>query len=256
MEGFKLTDGPTRYTPQTLFEYIDGGADSFLAFDFEELSAATYESAQKVSITADLYRHRDATRAFGIYSQERPAGTTALPVGTEGHAGSDYLLFVSGAYYVKLSQAGPGPSVLRAFADKIAARLPGPKEAPPVLKLFPDKGKRARAEKLTAKDFLGHAFLHDGATAPYELDGAHFRLFVAQGKDEADAREMVTRLLALAKATTAFKPEGSATIKDPLNGEMLLQWKGRWLWGAVDEGCKLRQALVEELGRSVVKSLK
>ena len=30
------------------------------------------------------------------------------------------------------------------------------------------------SEKLTAHDFLGHKFLHDAATAPYEISGARF----------------------------------------------------------------------------------
>jgi len=46
-------------------------------------------------------------------------------------------------------------------------------------------------------------------------------------------------------------PQGAATVKDPLNGEVVLQWKGRWLWGAVDQPCAARQALVEELGRNL-----
>jgi hypothetical protein len=42
--GWRLSDGPTTYSPETLFEYIDGGAESFLQFDFQELASATYVS--------------------------------------------------------------------------------------------------------------------------------------------------------------------------------------------------------------------
>jgi hypothetical protein len=40
-------------------------------------------------------------------------------------------------------------------------------------------------------------------------------------------------------------------VKDPLNGEVVLQWKGRWLWGAVDQPCAERKALIDELGRNL-----
>jgi hypothetical protein len=40
-------------------------------------------------------------------------------------------------------------------------------------------------------------------------------------------------------------------VKDPLNGEVVLRWKGRWLWGAVDQSCAERQSLVDELGRNL-----
>jgi hypothetical protein len=277
MAGWKISDGPTRYSPETLYEYIDGGAESFLQFDFQELTSATYakvgadrdksrkpsraprdsatmsaEASAAAEITVDIYRHKDATRAFGMYTQERPAAITPLPIGVEGHAEQDHLAFVAGSYYVKLVQFGAQqPSLLRPFAERLAAYLPGTREPPPVLKCFPDRGKRVRAEKLAARDFLGQPFLHDAVAVPYQIAGASFRLFVVEGKDGADVRTMVQRYRAVAKETDVVDAQGSATVKDPLNGEVALQWKGRWLWGAVDQSCAERQALVDELGRNL-----
>jgi len=278
VEGWKISDGPSKYTPDTLFEYIDGGAESFLQFDFQDLASATYANdgarpgksrpssrashegdataAAKAEITVDIYRHRDAFRAFGMYTQERPAGTTPLPIGIEAYAGPDYLEFVVGPYYVKLVQSGAKqPSFLRGFAEKVAAGLPGTHEAPAVLKCFPERGKRARAEKLMARDFLGHPFLHDAVAVPYQIGGASFRLFVVEGKDSADVRAMVQRYRTVAKSPAvggdSAGAEGTATVKDPLNGEVMLQWKGRWLWGAVDQPGDECQALVDELGRKI-----
>jgi hypothetical protein len=278
IEGWRISDGPTGYTPETLFEYIDGGAESFLQFDFQALASATYANdsarqgknrlssrpsherdaaaAAKAEITVDIYRHRDAFRAFGMYTQERPAGTTPLPIGIEAYAGSDYLELVVGPYYVKLVQSGAKqPSFLRRFAEKVAAGLPGTRQAPAVLKCFPERGRRARAEKLMARDFLGHPFLHDAIAVPYQIGEANFRLFVVEGKDSADVRAMVQRYRSVAKSPAvggdSAGSEGTATVKDPLNGEVMLQWKGRWLWGAVDQPGAECQALVDELGRKL-----
>jgi hypothetical protein len=258
IDGWRISDGPTRYTPETLFEYIDGGAESFLQFDFQELASATYardSDRTPATISVDIYRHRDAMRAFGMYTQERPAGTTPLPIGIEGYGGQDYLEFVVGSYYVKLVQSGAqDPAALRRFAEKLAAGLPGTRAAPALLRCFPERGKRARAEKLTARDFLGHPFLHDAVAVPYQIGGANFRLFVVEGKDSAEVRAMVTRYRAVGKSPDSageVGPAGSATVKDPLNGEVVLQWKGRWLWGAVDQACAERKTLVDELGRNL-----
>jgi hypothetical protein len=276
VEGWTLSDGPTRYTPETLFEYIDGGADAFLQFDFEELASATYVAAtgslagkqgappmaehakprSKVEVTLDIYRHKDAVRAFGMYSQERPAGSTLLSIGADGYAGPDYLAFVVGAYYVKAVLSGSeDPAILRLFASKLASILPGTSKVPAVLQCFPDHGKRVRAEKLAAHNFLGHAFLHDAIAVPYDLAGASFRLFVVEGQDSTDVRTMVQSYRALEKSKNpgtgegAF--EGSAMVRDPLNGAVDLHWKGRWLWGAVDEPRVGSEALVEALGRNL-----
>jgi hypothetical protein len=253
INGFKLAGPPAKYTAETLFEYIDGGAEAFLQFDFQELTAASYVNAKKVEVTADLYRHASPARAFGIYSQERRPGSDKMPGKLEGIASKDHLEFVAGAFYVKLALPGGGdPEILPMLAEKLAASLPGSREVPAVLACFPDKGKRPRSEKLSARDFLGYAFLHDAAAVPYQMDGARFRLFVVEGKDSLDARNMVEGFRVVGKLPAAdFGPGGILTIKDPLNGDLLIMWRDRWLWGAVDDASPHRQALVEELGRAV-----
>jgi hypothetical protein len=254
IDGWKLAGPPATYTPETIFEYIDGGADAFLKFDFQDLACATYSNG-KVDATIDIYHHQDAARAFGIYSQERRPGSTKMPGNLEGVAATDHLEFVAGAYYVKLALPGGGdPAVLPKLAEKLATKLPGSRELPAVLAAFPDEGKRPRAEKLTARDFLGHAFLHDAAAVPYEIAGARFRLFAIEGKDVSDAQAMVTAFRAAAKLPTIGIPaDGTVTLKDPLNGEVLLAWAGRWVWGAVDDPSPRRQALVEALGRNLAR---
>jgi hypothetical protein len=255
--GFRIAQGPTEYSPGNLFEYIDGGADAFLQFDFEDLQTATYLNAQKVEVTVDIYHHKDADRAYGMYTQERPAGSTAIPVGVEGYAGADHLEFVTGPFYVKLVQGGAKADfVLRLFAGKLADRLGGRQSAPAVLAAFPESGKLPRAEKLAAYNFLGHAFLHDGVAVPYQIDGVRFRLFAVRGKDETDARKMVERYRAIAKVNAGeVKPSGSETLKDPYNGEVLLRWSGRWLWGSVDQTSPHRQELVDQLGQRLLGDL-
>jgi hypothetical protein len=251
LDGWKLTDGPTSRAPDALFEYIDGAADLFLQFDVRELVSGTYSNGEKAEVTVDIYRHRDAVRAFGVYTQERPAGTTPIDVGIEGYGDSDHLAFVVGDSYVKLVQfGGRDPRVLRSFASAIAGRLPGTRQAPAVLKAFPARGKLARAERLAARDFLGYAFLHDAVAVPYEVGGAHFRLFAIHGSDEADVRTMVLGYLRIAKLPAeSMTPTGAASFHDPVSGEVTLQWNDRWLWGAVDDASPGRHPLVEELGK-------
>jgi hypothetical protein len=248
-----LSEAPAKYTPETLFEYIDGGAEAFLQFGFEELTAASYVSSKKLEVRVDVYRQPNAARAFGIYSQERRAGSPKMPGKLEGIASPDHLEFVAGAYYVKLAlPTGGSPDTLPMFAAKIAAKLPGARDLPAVLAYFPDKGKQPRAEKLSARDFLGHAFLHDAAAVPYELDGVRFRLFVVEGRDAGDVHGMIEGLRKVGRLAGAdVGPRGTLTIKDPLNGEMLIMWRDRWLWGAVDDPSPHRQELVEELGRKL-----
>jgi hypothetical protein len=234
--GFRLKEAPGTYGPDNLYEFINGAADSFLAFDFQELTALTYVHTSKAEVSVEVYRHRDAERAFGVYAMERSASSTALPLGIEGHGGRDHLLFVVGPYYLKLALAGSADfALLRAVAEVFAAALPGTREPPPVLTCFPPGGRVLRGEKLAARDFLGRGFLHDAVAVPYEMGSTKFRLFVIRGRDEADARDMVARYEAVSTRRHA-RPAGvgGAVVQDPVNGTVVLWQRGRWVWGAVD----------------------
>jgi hypothetical protein len=255
ISGFHRKEAPATYGPETLYEYINGAADGFLAFDFEELTAVAYVHPSKAEVSVEVYRHRTAERAYGAYAMERPAGSLALPVGIEGYGGRDYLQFVLGPYYVKLALVDSKDfALLRAVADGVAGVLPGPRDPPPVLKCFPLAGRLVRAEKFAARDFLGRGFLHDAVAVPYELAGSKFRLFAVRGRDATDAREMVTRYLRVSgdRGSTSGVT-GSTTVNDPVNGSVLLHWKDRWVWGAVDNPPPSSAPLLEQLGTRLAR---
>ena len=65
---------------------------------------------------------------------------------------------------------------------------------------------------------------------------------------------MVAAFRTVAKMPKVDLPaEGAVTLKDPLNGEVLLAWSGRWLWGAVDDPSPARKGLVDELGQRLTR---
>lgn len=67
--GWKQSGEIQTYKPDTLFEYIDGGADLYLAYDFQELRMAEYSNEKKASVVIEIYHHKTPIDAFGIYSQ-------------------------------------------------------------------------------------------------------------------------------------------------------------------------------------------
>jgi len=85
MTGWKKTEGPTSYAPDSLYQYINGAAEVYLSYDFRELTVVTYENANEDSITIEIYRHATPNDGFGIYSQEKPRSGSYLKIGAEGY---------------------------------------------------------------------------------------------------------------------------------------------------------------------------
>jgi hypothetical protein len=239
VSGWKQVGEIQTFNPGTLYEYIDGGADLYLAYDFEDLKVAEYQNDKKASVTVEVYRHRTPTHAFGVYSQERVPGANFIVVGIQGYQEKDALNFLSGNTYVKITGydiVREDQTILLAFAKAVAGNLGEKGAFPSVLAAFPAEGKVKNSEKFIARKFLGYPFLHSAFSADYDLSGRNFRLFIIEGKDQAECRDMVEKYLVQLGMKDKTVAEGQYTLSDAYHGEIDLHWKGSRIWGILDLG--------------------
>lgn len=250
MAGWKLSGEIQIYSRANLYDYIDGAADLYLKYDFQELKVADYQNDQKASVTIEVYRHRSPVQAFGIYSQERLGNANYLDVGAQGYSEKGVLNFLAGDYYVKMSSVETVPedqAILLAFAKKLVENLGGKGSLPSILSSFPREGEVKNSEKFIAREFLGYSFLHSGFTADYELSGKKFKLFVIDGMDRNDCRNMIQAYLKQTGNLQTKVDEGRYQLKDPYHGGMDFYWKGKYIWGALDLADETLRAKVLKL---------
>jgi hypothetical protein len=235
--GWKQPKEAQRFSPDDLYEYIDGAADLYLSYDFQELRVTEYQNEKKATVTVEVYRHKTPQDAFGMYSQERLPTEDFRAIGAQGYVGKDFLNFVAGPYYVKISgfKIEPeGQEVLTSVAKGVAESLGGKGGLPSVLKIFPTEGKIDNSEKYISRKFLGYAFLHSVFTADYDLSGKRFKIFVMECGDRDGCRSMLHRYFQEVGRSVNDVPEGLCTVADPHHGEVALQWKDTWIWGVLN----------------------
>ncbi len=234
--GWKRSAEIQNFSPKTLYEYIDGAADLYLTYEFEELKVAEYQNGKKSSVTVDVYFHKTPILAFGIYSQERLPDANFINAGAEGYVESNALNFLSGPYYVKISSYNTGAEdqeILLTFAKKVSESLGEKGSLPSILSSFPEEGKKKHSEKFIAKNFLGYSFLHSAFTAEYELSGKKFKLFVIEG-DRQECMDLIQKYLQQIGSPAKNVVEGRYTLPDPYQGEVDLYWKGKKVWGILN----------------------
>jgi hypothetical protein len=237
MDGWKQAEKIQIFSPRTLYEYINGAADLYLAYEFQELQVAEYKHGPKAAVTVEVYRHQNPTQAFGIYSQERLADARFLDIGAQGYQEPMVLNFITGPYYVKINGYETGPEdekILLAFARRIEGMLGGKTSLPGILSSFPQEGKKRNTEKFISKNFLGYSFFHSGYTADYELSGRKFKIFVIESRDAEDSRGMMEKYLEKIGGKEKRVSEGLYQLTDPYHGEVDLFWKGKFIWGILD----------------------
>jgi hypothetical protein len=239
IKGWKQSGGIQAFSPRKLYDYIDGAADLYLTYDFQELRVAEYLNEKKASVTVEIYRHGTPTDAFGIYSQERLSNANFLDVGAQGYSEKNILIFVSGNYYVKINSFNTGSEdeeVLLDFGKKVAEKLGEKGSLPSLLYSFPEEGKKKNSEKFIAKNFLGYSFFHSAFTADYELSGRKFKLYVMEGTSQEECRNMIQNYLQQTGTARKTVAEGRYTLLDPYHGEMDFTWKGKYIWGVLNLG--------------------
>lgn len=232
--GARAQSAAAFYNPDTLYKYMDGGADAFLLYDFRTLLHQEFR-AREVDLTVDIFDMNTSENAFGIYASERAPWYNFIPVGTEAYKNEGILNFLQGRYYVKLAGFGEGSdAVLEQFARAISAKIGDPGRFPDLLEQLPQTSLKRRSEQYLFKDPLGHPFLRPANMATYNLDNQESMLLISVGANETDARQRLQQLdqhfRKTGKSETA--PElGSGAIRasNSFEGKLIAQVKGRYL---------------------------
>lgn len=231
--GWRLNGLPVVYTPANLWDFIDGAAELYLIYGFNELQVGEYRRGDGVEVRAELYRHLDAASAFGIYASERSAELAAVAAGGEGYEAEGILNFVEDRFYVKLSTQAKRPlseAVLREVASHIDTHLGSRNSLPEGLLRLPEAGRRRRTEGYVPGSFLGYPFLRSAFTARYG-EGEGTLLYVMDYATEAEASEAMAKYLATVPGS-AIRP-GRYRISDPGSGAVTMLQRGRFLAGTV-----------------------
>jgi hypothetical protein len=148
LSGFKKVTNYPVYGPENLWNFINGAAENYLSYGFQDLHVAEYKKGRNV-IKLEIYRHNNNTMAFGIYSSERSPSFRFMNLGAQGYIADGAINFFKGNYYVKIRTYSKSEKILKSnesLALKVANMLEGDSEMPVVLSQFPEIGKKLNEE--------------------------------------------------------------------------------------------------------------
>ena len=243
--GWTRTAVPQHFGPDNLWEYIDGGADQYLSYGFQDVVTARYSHPSGLTATVDIYAMAEPVGAFGIYAQEDNPKAGAVTLGVEGQAGVDSVRFWAARYYVKLSASPASKSpktAALALAGAVAAGLGKPGARPRELALFPAKALVPGSIRFIPANVLGQARLVHGFEAKYQTGAEPASLVVIPLTDETAARaalagyEKFLRTPAKPGATVAGPGNGGFIAEDRFHGRVIAVRTGRWIVIALGAG--------------------
>ena len=78
--GWKPEGGAKTYDSESLWEYINGAAELFLAYGFQELRVRDLGSGELV-MTVSIYDQGTSLNAYGVFDTESPDDATRFAIG-------------------------------------------------------------------------------------------------------------------------------------------------------------------------------
>jgi hypothetical protein len=240
LAGWHSAEEPRTFRPDNLYEYIDGGAEAYLGYDFKELAVGQYAAdGSKATATVEIYDMGTPLNAFGIYGAERYPESRFLDLGSQGYAEEGVVNFLHGRYYVKIlgfDLAGDGTATLLEFARDIIGRSSAePEGLPPLLGALPRRDLVANSEKYILRNVLGFVFLHDGYLASYSRSGVSYDGFIAAASSPPEAASALGRYLdfQVRNRWTQSAIGADVRLAGPSGDLQYLGLQGRFVFGLI-----------------------
>jgi hypothetical protein len=227
LSGYKKNTDFQVFTPDNLWDFINGAAETYLAYGFVDLHVAEYKKGKNV-IKLEIYRHADHTMAFGIYSTERSPSFNYMKLGSQGYIAEGTINFFKGDYYAKIRTYSKSEKTLKAaesLALSVAGMLEGSADMPPVLSMFPSTGKKENEEMYINESVLGHKFLNRAFKANYATVVDTFSVFIFNCKSPEEAWKSSEAFLVSAGIDALESSSGKYVLADGYNGTIFLAWK-------------------------------
>lgn len=145
------------YGPDTLYDYINGGAELYLSYGFKHLLSCQYSADNLPDITIDLFDMGNSYQAYGVFSHSRESLDDSIGQGCE--YGGGLMVFWKGQFYCSIlvfPETGAARESVFKISRKLADSIPENGQLPPVLKMLPEKD----LVRETVRYFTHHIWLN------------------------------------------------------------------------------------------------
>jgi hypothetical protein len=247
LPGWQPQGQPRRYDRETIFNLVDGQADAYFAYGFEEVAVCSYAGPAGALVDVELWQVATPADAYGLFTAYR-AGQPAAA----GNAGDTdpgrRLAFWQGRTYVRIRARQDIPQAdLERFAAALSQALPQGGERPALVARLPGEGLAEESvlyfhQEISIQDRLwlggenrlGLNAGTNGVWAEYRLgaDQQPVKLLVIEYPDEAAAASGLAALEALGLPDIAAA-QAHGRLLAAAFGSMDAAAAAEWLQGIV-----------------------
>ncbi len=194
ISGWRVATADEWYERSNLHEYINGGAELYLTYDFQRVFARRYIKEGAAEIVLEIYDMGSPADAYGVFTSERQ--DESCGIGADSEYGGGLLRFWQDRYFVAILAIGDeseAKPVIMELGRQTAALMPASVEKPELVQRLPQQN----LQPLGVRFFHTHTILNrqyflandnilllgretDCALAPYQDGDAKAYLLLIQ----------------------------------------------------------------------------
>ena len=184
-KSWELYDKVIQFTPENLYEQINGRAEYYLSYDLIRMTYASFrKSTDNINfINLSIYNMSTPSNAFGAFSGERSLGVPPLKLGRDSYRSEANYYIWHGQYYIQINAIDTTYD-LRQVSMDLAKKLTDSLQdsGQPVwgLQALPQKYLVPQSVQYFLIDALGYSFLRNTYTAKYYKDKIEVSVFLSQ----------------------------------------------------------------------------
>jgi Family of unknown function (DUF6599) len=194
ISGWKTGRDDQVFTRDDVFDYMDGGGEIYLAYDFQFVFVREYVRDDAPSLVVEIYQMSSSQDAFGVFTHDTDGDEVDLGQGAVYGAG--LLRFWKDKIFVRILADRETPEARALIFDlgmKIAGAIAGEGEKPALVKVLPAEGLKPQSLRYfhTAISLNAHFYLANVnvlnlspetqvVMARYEKDDAQARLLLVE----------------------------------------------------------------------------
>lgn len=220
-----------KYNSETLFEYMNGAAELYLAYGFQGLTAGKFEKSNHPPITIELYEMASSEDAYGLFSFERQ--DEAVGIGQGSEFGGGLLRFWKGKYFVSIYADGGGAEAESAILTMGRATqdlIQGTGPEPELVDLVP--GKDLGLVDRSVRYLKSHILLNQRFFIAHEnilnLNRRTEAVLAQYTREEQKTHLLLVRYPSVKEATEAYQTFMGAYLPDAGGKDLLKTEDQKW----------------------------
>jgi hypothetical protein len=225
--GWTPQGEPRSFVADNLFEYMDGNAEGYLLYGFQNMHGVTCLK-DGVTLVIDISDFGDADSAYGMFCANRDLRRTPAKLGMGGQIVPRRAIFAKGPYYVEVGAEPEGDhtAILQAWTTALEKIAPGSNDVPLALSWFPVAGQQSL--RLVPESVLGLRLLKRGYVAQYDFGKA---FVVTEASPESAAAVMQKLRERFGETAKTAIGDDAFQVTDKYLGRICIVRKGQYLAG-------------------------